>query len=61
MYQHFCKHKKYHTTLLQYTTNIPWWWHSGLERSTRKRKVGCSNPRRDRSKSEKTGGDSSTA
>ena len=35
------------------TTNIPWLWHSGLESSPRKRKVGCSNPRRDRSKSEK--------
>ena len=33
----------------------PWRWHSGLERSTRKRKVGCSNPSRDRPKSLKQG------
>ena len=36
-------------------------WRSGLERSPRKRKVGCSNPSRDRPKSLKRGSDSSTA
>ena len=33
---------------------MPQWWRSGLERSTRKRKVGCLNPSRDRPKSLKS-------
>ena len=36
-------------------------WLSWLERSPRKRKVGCSNPSRDRPNFVKTGSDSSTA